>query len=395
MVKWISLGEINKYLFFPFVGGMITLSFSEFLGRIDTNFKKHPFIRGINSGFGMSLSIIPFLIIKFRSKAINKDYSKNIVVYENVKKEEKKKLLKGKYLLLLTCAILDFIQKELSFSIIHDSENNVWIFDLLFFVIFSKFILNEKFYRHQYLSLLLMMIILIISIAVYDYNKIKEKIADFFLVLYIEFVYSVNHVLNKYVMETKFCTPYEVSFYQGLFCLIMNIILLCIFSNVEISKNSGVLKVFNHQTYDGKIFIDNFKYYIDGFDTTEFFAFFLNSIYRVTYNLFSLLTIKHFTPAHVIIILFLVDIDYFVETTVKGNYVSTPLIFIILFFLILVFTELIELNFLGISKNTKKNIKERAIKEENNSNTRADSFNNKIIEIEDGLLIELPVNEKE
>ena len=240
-----------------------------------------------------------------------------------------------------------------------------------------------------------MMIILIISIAVYDYNKIKEKIADFFLVLYIEFVYSVNHVLNKYVMETKFCTPYEVSFYQGLFCLIMNIILLSIFSNVEISKNSGVLKVFNHQTYDGKIFIDNFKYYIDGFDTTEFFAFFLNSIYRVTYNLFSLLTIKHFTPAHVIIILFLVDIDYFVETTVKGNYVSTPLIFIILFFLILVFTELIELNFLGISKNTKKNIKERAIKEENNSNTRADSFNNKIIEIEDGLLIELPVNEKE
>jgi len=266
MVKWISLGDINKYLFFPFVGGMVTLLFNLFNGKIDKEFKKHPLLRGVNSGLGMSLSIIPFLIIEIRTKSLGEEISKNLIAYENKKKEEKNKLTKGKYILLLICSFLDFLQKSLSFVIIHDSENNVWIFDLIFFTFFSWFLLNEKFYKHQYLSLLLMVIIVFITFIL-DYNHIKENIGDFFLVLYIELVYSINHVLNKYIMENKFCSPYEISFYEGFFCLIMNIILLSIFSNIEISKHSGVLKVFSNKNYDGKYYIDNFKYYIDSFNT--------------------------------------------------------------------------------------------------------------------------------
>jgi hypothetical protein len=49
---------------------------------------------------GMSLSIIPFLIIKIRTKSLNKEISKNLLVLENKKKEEKNKLIKGKYKLL-------------------------------------------------------------------------------------------------------------------------------------------------------------------------------------------------------------------------------------------------------------------------------------------------------
>ena len=391
MVKWISLGDINKYLFFPFVGGMVTLLFNLFNGKIDKEFKKHPLLRGVNSGLGMSLSIIPFLIIEIRTKSLGEEISKNLIAYENKKKEEKNKLTKGKYILLLICAFLDFLQKSLSFVIIHDSENNVWIFDLIFFTFFSWFILNEKFYKHQYFSLLLMVIIVFITFIL-DYNHIKENIGDFFLVLYIELVYSINHVLNKYIMENKFCSPYEISFYEGFFCLIMNIILLSIFSNIEISKHSGVLKVFSNKNYDGKYYIDNFKYYIDSINTKEFFAFLLHAINKVSYNLFSLLTIKYFSPSHVIIILFFGEMEYFVVTMKRGNFIFTIFIFLLLIFAILVFTEIIELNFLGFSKNTKKNIRERAFKEEN---PREDSFNYKNIELEDGMLLEIPINENE
>ena len=125
MVKWISLGDINKYLFFPFVGGMVTLLFNLIIKKIDKEFIKHPLIRGVNSGMGMSLSIIPFLIIKIRTKSLNKEISKNLLVLENKKKEEKNKLIKEKYIIILICAFLDFLQKSLSFVIIHDSENNV------------------------------------------------------------------------------------------------------------------------------------------------------------------------------------------------------------------------------------------------------------------------------
>ena len=60
----------------------------------------------------MSLSIIPFIIIKVRTKSLNKEISKDLLVYENKKKEEKNKLIKGKYILLLICAFLDFLQKR-------------------------------------------------------------------------------------------------------------------------------------------------------------------------------------------------------------------------------------------------------------------------------------------
>lgn len=391
MVKWISLGDINKYLFFPFVGGMVTLLFNLIIKKIDKEFIKHPLIRGVNSGMGMSLSIIPFLIIKIRTKSLNKEISKNLLVLENKKKEEKNKLIKGKYILLLICGFLDFLQKSLSFIIIHDSENNVWIFDLIFFTFFSWFLLNEKFYKHQYLSLLIMVIIVTITFIL-DFSHIKENIGDFFLVLYIELVYSINHVLNKYLMENKFCSPYEISFYEGIFCLIINIILLSIFSHIEIPKHSGIFKVFSTKNYNGKFFIDNFKSYTDSFDTKEFFAFLLSAINKVSYNLFSLLTIKHFSPSHVIIILFFGEIEYFIVTMKRGNFIFTIFIFLLLIFSILVFTEIIELNFLGLSDNTKKNIRERAIKEENQ---RGSSFNDKDIELENGMILNLAINENE
>jgi hypothetical protein len=76
----------------------------------------------------------------------------------------------------------------------------------------------------------------------------------------------------------------------------------------------------------------------------------------------------------------------------RGNFIFTIFIFLLLIFAILVFTEIIELNFLGFSKNTKKNIRERAFKEEN---PRKDSFNDKNIELEDGMLLEIPINENE
>ena len=86
--------------------------------------------------------------------------------------------------------------------------------------------------------------------------------------------------------------------------------------------------------------------------------------------------------------------ESFIRAMWKGNVFLTFIVFILLLFFILVFTEIIELNFLGISNNTKKNIRERVLKEKNvdddDSNIcRIDSGGDGKVELNDGVIVEL------
>ena len=130
MKKWISCGKLNKYLFFPFIGGTIKFFIDIYLYESKTEFSSHPLIRGVNEGIGMSFSFIPILIIKLRTRKNNKAISKLMLAYKNKKVTEEKRRIKiGKYALLLVCSFFDFLQKYLTFSIINEIGNNIWIFD--------------------------------------------------------------------------------------------------------------------------------------------------------------------------------------------------------------------------------------------------------------------------
>ena len=65
-----------------------------------------------------------------------------------------------------------------------------------------------------------------------------------------------------------------------------------------------------------------------------------------------------------------------------------------IYFLILIFTEIIELNFFGLSFNTRKNIRNReAIIERNNSIYSSDS--SLMIEIDDGIVVNMKDHDNE
>ena len=65
-----------------------------------------------------------------------------------------------------------------------------------------------------------------------------------------------------------------------------------------------------------------------------------------------------------------------------------------IYFLILIFTEIIELNFFGLSFNTRKNIRNRAtIIERNNSIYSNDS--SLMIEIDDGIVVNMKDHDNE
>ena len=84
---------------------------------------------------------------------------------------------------------------------------------------------------------------------------------------------------------------------------------------------------------------------------------------RLSFNIFTLLTIKYFTPSHAVILLIIGEISFAFDSIKNFKLFVTIIIYCIILFMILIFTEIIELNFWNLRKNTKKNISERTLTE--------------------------------
>ena len=175
-------------------------------------------------------------------------------------------------------------------------------------------------------------------------------------------------------MIKKSIKSYGILFFQGLIELILGIIILAITTK-----------------YFPKL--DNFHTFIDDIKDKEIFVFisliFINFVTFVT--IFIIIDI--FTPFHIFLLNILsgIIIAFFDETFYNKFYIIiTYVVFIIIsIFMILVFIEIIHLNFCGLSTMTKKNIEYRASIDSilNNENDNEDDDDN--IKDTDGKIINL------
>ena len=64
-MRFISLGECNKNMFYILIGGIskIVVNLILYLFPEEAELNKHTFILGINAGFGMSLALFPYIYI--------------------------------------------------------------------------------------------------------------------------------------------------------------------------------------------------------------------------------------------------------------------------------------------------------------------------------------------
>ena len=84
-MRLINLGDVNKKLLNIIIGSIgkliaeiILYAFSD-----DIKMNNHPFILGINSGLGMTLTFVPLIILKCKTK--NKDSNdENIIIQNNI-----------------------------------------------------------------------------------------------------------------------------------------------------------------------------------------------------------------------------------------------------------------------------------------------------------------------
>ena len=362
-MKLITLGECDKNLIYPLFGGIskfiVNLILYFFPDGAELN--KHPFMLGINAGLGMSLAIIPYIIFERPWKKSKKEkLITNNKNYEEIYRRNNPKIKKERYLIIFLCALMDFVQKVLVFIFHYSISNNIWIFNIVFLNVFTFMLTKTPIYRHQYLSMGIMILFGIGLNVVNLYSMKIEDLSILFLSMFIEIIYSMAIVLAKYGMDFKFCSPYEITFYEGFFALFFNIIFLIISTNVPLDKNFKYNNLLKVSEYKGKKYLDNFYTYTEHLDFIEILLFIVTMLGRVFFNLLSHFTIKHFTSSHVILLLIMGEISLDWAEKKTSDVLITAGIFIVELFMLLVFCELIELNFCGLEENTKRNIKERA-----------------------------------
>jgi len=361
-MRYISLGDINKKLLYILVGSLSKL-IAELILYFFTNDIKmdnHPFILGINSNLGMILAFIPDIIVKcsIKNKILKgkKLPNQNPLIIEETK--QKKLKIRLKILIIALCCILDYIQKILTFLYSQYIINNLWIFDIVFLGSFSYLILGLKLYSHQYLSSLIMIILGIILNAIeVEYNI--ELIYKLLLSFMIGIFYNLGLVIAKYGMDSLFMTPYEITYYEGIFGIVVNIIFLTIATNIELINPPLIIELAKSCKYKDKTYLDNFYDYWESFHGIEILLFIVEMFSRALFNLFGHIIAKDFTPSHVILLLMLGEVLLSFKTEFTTIKIISLIIILFEIFMLLIFTEIIELNFCGLEYNTKKNIRKR------------------------------------
>ena len=371
-MKCINFGDVNKRLLIPIFGGIIRLIYI-FLIHRNPKYEiatKNPFILNIYTSVGMIFSFIPYLILKYRSKtkSISSNASQiqsklNIEfihsdLYEEIEIDQSKK-----YKLIICSSIFDFLQVLLLTIFCIYCNYNLWIFDILFMSLFSNLILKTKLYKHQYFSMIIIIILgFILNIIKYfNLGDTNNKVDPFELSMKLlsEICLSLSMVIVKYNMEKTYCSPYEICIWEGLIGLILNIIILVIVNQLRV-------------TISGIEYPNNFYELFDNYDINDLIICFVELIMNAIYNMVIFVTCDFFTPFHILITSIIKEFYSYLQT--DGNLVLNILgicILIFIAFMFLVFVEIIELNFWNISYNTKKNIELRSLTDssiENNYN---------------------------
>ena len=374
--KIISCGKINKKIILIIVGGLFySLQLyvegeSEIFGG-DKN--DYPIIYTIMYSICLCLSFPLLIIFNLYNKKKNKkitstvieDSGSSIFLLNEFRQKKVPSWIK-KLLWILLVSIIDFIAYLISsiYWLSNDSYVDTLPTNIIFMSIFAFLILKLKLYRHHILCI---SVILIRGIAytlifnVFDSNFKKEEIIPNVVSFVTEIAFSLTYVMYKYYMLIKYIHPYEIMFFEGLFELLFSIITLII------AKSFGKL--------DNLInFIGDFK----GIEILKIIAWILVSF---IYHAILFKVIDTFSPFYIHISII---ISEFINVFFKGEEEHTipKIIFYVFSFIfspfsVLVFLEIIELNFCGLSYMTKKNIELRALldtvtNDENNNNKRND-----------------------
>ena len=349
----ITFVQFNKYYLILFISPIFLMLFQYFLLKID----EYNII--INSYF-YSLILTEFVYILAGLFYFISYFRKNSNINANNKFLIGTKYLNNKsnnynskkvylfYFLLSALLIIDIFANTYTSKYTKFNENSYLI---LLIPLFSKFILKENLYKHQYLSLMISIIAWIILNIPICLKVKKEDILANFINLIHALIYSIFLVLIKYVNNKFFISPLQSSLIFGIISIILSLIGFIIYSLIKY----GDLQIFNNLFDFSKV--DN--------KLTLSIYIILFFIFSTTCDLLILLIIFYFSPIFLCVTEILGPFLLWIENAIEYNndtkleLAVNPIGYIIGIFSSLIYNEIIIFNFCGLSKNTKKFVNQR------------------------------------
>ena len=228
-------------------------------------------------------------------------------------------------------------------------------FTMINFIILSYFILNQKLYKHNYVSAgVITFILFILFIITTFYIDSEDYFPSILIDLFFSIGYGAYDVLGKKYMNVFYKSPYFLLLTTGLISMILLLIV-------------DIFIYFLDPDIDGIII--GFKNNV--FSVPKFFLFILDIIVEWIWNNGIWLTIYYLTPYHYFMSQY---VSEYISYLIKANdsdkdFYSTNnvIIFSILFFInifcCLVFNEVVIINFWKLDYNTAKRIRERELRD--------------------------------
>ena len=370
MGTYISLGKFDKkyiYILFALIFINVFTTFYDIFYKKD-DYKNSRIMSITLKHIGFSLCIIPETIIKKNSYVkVQSNYNTSL-----------------KKIILITTIAIIYLIHDFAFifsdryiikEIGNDKDkkqfqlkgNFFYAFMVLF--ILSKFLFKYNYYKHQYISVILIICLgLIRYLAKFIHFKNTTKIIFRDIVVDIIFHVIIYTCLSFYIslskifMEKYFFSPWKTSLIVGLINLSSNLTLYFIFTFNSCEEN-----IFCSLKYKDKNYIDNIFSFFSSYTISGIIIYyFCHLITSIRYILFNVI-LQNFTVFHILlsyqIVSFLWNIVGLFKSNKNNIFVNIIIVitYLIELFITFVFLEFFELNFCGLNKNLKKNIEERAL----------------------------------
>ena len=336
-----SFTKMNKYYIIPFITPLFcfTCNFLYKSLRNESNELDLFFFPIL-----YSISDIIAGLIYFTHLSEIKNGNLNSKIIKSKKKNKCKIFCIIIFMSFLTCSkcFFDNQNKEL-FLFLPFSLN------LILSIIFSKFLLKINLYNHQILSI----IISFIGFFLILFSNLQITLEKFYIYIIISLLNAAFISTLKYSTTIYFISPFLCSFLYGIISFIM-----CVIGNI-------IYDLYNFNKF-------SIKQKFDVFHGKMFIIYFLLIIFvSIILKVLTLLEVYYFSPILYFIsesispMLYFFYSKLYLETKEQRIYIYIFIIFGSLFEIIsiLLYNEIIIINYFGLNKNTVKCIKEREIEE--------------------------------
>ena len=373
--KIIILGELNKKHLLPLFLVIYQISYQIFI-------KYYPEENGniIIDMYTMSLGMMSIIFLP--------------CIFKLKVKEEKreKQIHKRKWLHYLILMVIYIIYNVVQVNIIimkskRESEKKsgsnqiknpfaegpfVYIgIEMIFLTVISIILLKYKYFIHHYISLATFVLFGIFNdIILKNFPKIINYGPIVNIIQILGIIVDVNYYYyQKYMMEKFFYSYWSISFTLGVTYILVATGFLIYIVKKE-NANIGIINVNEFYSY--------FKNEDVGLKIGKQI---LNYIFSTISTILYILNIYHFNPNYILISFqFSKLVDILINKGDASKYYCIILFVFQLFFL-MIYLEILELNFCNLNKNTKKNIELRSIIESTGENERDSSNGKGIIDI--------------